>query len=244
MAASFVKKSDNQFYLRLTEGTTAVNFAAVSEANNTYSFNIAGPEGTITISKPNSDNGIGVCGTSNANPSPGGTVDNTRFPGCFELVYEEQCFDFSGGEGNLTCYNVVVGANLITYTFPGSGFREYLVTGNNQNGTPYNYNASAGGLMCLGGSSLNWGAGLYAYPGSGYVSNPVALGIKDAGVWKNSYNIYTKNNNAWRECLTGWIKVAGTWQKFYQNYGNSSWINMLENTDDAIDFAIQVIAVN
>jgi hypothetical protein len=118
------------------------------------------------------------------------------------------------------------------------------VYGNNQNGTPYNYNASAGGLMCLGGASLNWGVDLYAYPGSGYVSNPVALGVKGGGVWKNSYNIYTKYNSAWKECITGWIKVAGTWQKFYQNYGNSSWINMIEGTDDAIDFAIQVIALN
>jgi hypothetical protein len=282
MAASFVKKSDNLFYLRLTGNTSTVNFAAVSEAGNTYSFYIARPGGdggTITISKPNSDNGIGVCGTSNANPSPGGTVDNTRFPGCFDLVYQsiqrQQCYtDENGvvyciwidpygdtvsragypGEGftpvpardeynNIIYDNVLVAVNLITYTFSGSGLREYQVTGNNQNGTPYNYNASAGGLMCLGGSSLNWGSNLYAYPGSGYVSNPVALGVKEGGVWKNSYNIYTKYNGAWKECLTGWIKVAGVWKKFYQNYGNSSWINMLENTDDAIDFAIQVIEV-
>ena len=216
MAASFVKKSNGQFYLRLTGNTSTVNFAAASEAGNTYAFYIARPVGdgdTITISKPNSDNG--VFATSNANPSPGGNIDDSRFPGC-----------------------------LVDYNFSGSGLREYLVTGNNQNGTPYDANATYGGLMCLGGASLNWGADLYAYPGSGYVSNPVALGIKDAGAWKNSYNIYTKNNDAWRECLTGWIKVAGTWQKFYQNYGNSSWINMLENTDDAIDFAIQVIAIN
>jgi len=247
MAASFVLKSDNNFYLRLTGNTSMINFAAVSEAGNTYSFNIAdpfaGPGGTFAISKPNSDNGIGVCGTSNANPSPGGTVDNSRFPGCFDLVYEQQITGYDDG-GNPFYENVLVAVNLITYTFPGSGLREYLVTGNNQNGTPYNYNASAGGLMCLGGSSLNWGSNLYAYPGSGYVSNPVALGVKGGGAWKNSYNIYTKYNGAWKECLTGWIKVAGTWRKFYQNYGNSSWINMLENTDDAIDFAIQVIALN
>jgi hypothetical protein len=218
MAASFVKKSDNLFYLRLTGNTSAVNFAAASEAGNTYSFYIARPGGdggTITISKPNSDNGTPGAYTSNANPAPPGfNLDDSRFPGC-----------------------------LVDYTFSGSGLREYQVTGYNQNGTPYDYNASAGGLMCLGGSSLNWGSNLYAYPGSGYVSNPVALGVKEGGVWKNSYNIYTKYNGAWKECLTGWIKVAGTWEKFYQNYGNSSWINMLENTDDAIDFAIQVIEV-
>lgn len=284
MAASFVKKSDNQFYLRLTGNTSSVNFAAVSEAGNTYAFYIARPAGdggTITISKPYSDNYTPGAYTSNASPAPPGyNLDNSRFPGCFDLVYQniprQQCFADENGNylclyydssyddyryfgynpgapwnpiyarddyNNIIYDNVLVGVNLITYTFSGSGLREYLVTGNNQNGTPYNYNASAGGLMCLGGASLNWGADLYAYPGSGYVSNPVALGIKNAGAWKNSYNIYTKYNGAWKDCLTGWIKVAGTWQKFYQNYGNSSWINMLENIDDAIDFAIQVIEV-
>jgi len=248
MAASFVKKSDNQFYLRLTGNTSTVNFAGVFEAGNWYYLYIARPAGdggTITLGKEARAEDYALFASTNANPIPPGALlwGNSKFVGCFDLVYEEQITGYDN-DGNPFYENVLVSATPTNYTFSGSGLREYLVTGNNQNGTPYNYNASAGGLMCLGGASLNWGADLYAYPGSGYVSNPVALGVKGSGVWKNSYNIYTKYNGAWKECLTGWIKVAGTWRKFYQNYGNSSWINMLENTDDAIDFAIQVIALN
>jgi hypothetical protein len=226
MAASFVKNSNNKFYLRLTGNTTKVNFAGVFEAGNWYYLYIARPAGdgdTITLGKEARERDYSLFASTNANPRPPGALlwGNSKFVGCFDSV-----------------------GNVRTYTFSGSGLREYLVTGKNQNGTPYDYNASAGGLMCLGGELLNFSSNLYAYPGSGYISNPIPLKIKNAGVWKNSYNIYTKNNGVWKECITGWIKVDGTWQKFYQNYRNSSWINMVEGTDDAIDFGIQVIALD
>ena len=178
MAASFVKKSDNKFYLRLTEGTTAVNFAGTFEAGNWYYLYIARSEvegGLITLGKEARAQDYALFASTNANPIPPGALlwGNSKFVGCFDLVYEEQIVGF---DDNGPIYqSVLVSATPTNYTFPGSGLREYLVTGNNQNGTPYNYNASAGGLMCLGGASLNWGAALYAYPGSGYVSTPVAV---------------------------------------------------------------------
>lgn len=48
----------------------------------------------------------------------------------------------------------------------------------------------------------------------------------------------------WSECESAYLKTSNGWEKIYQNNTNSSWINMLELTDDAIDFAVQVIALN
>ena len=213
MAASFVKKSNQLFYLRLTGDTTAVKFAAVSNAGNTYNLYIQGSDdGTVTISKPNSDGG-GPYYSESANPVPsGGNLDNGRFPGTEQL-----------------------------YSYSGYGTREYRVTGYNQNGTEYVYDGSTGGTMCLGGSSLTWGG--YAYPGDGYISNPLAVGVKVGGVWRNAGTIFIRQSGVWKEIINAYVKQGGTWRKYYQNFGNSSWINMLELTDDAIDFGVQVIPV-
>ena len=216
MAASFIQNSTGQFYLRLTGNTTTVKFAAVANAGNTYSFYIDRPAvdgGTITISKPFANNETYY--SASANPVPGGGY------------YTES---FGGVE--------------TAYTFSGTGTRDYSIVGYgvdyNGYGTQYTYN-NDNALMCLGGTTLSWGS--YAYPGDGYISLPISVGVKDGGVWNNAYNIFVKNSGVWKECQTAWIKQGGTWKKFYQNYGNSSWINMLELLDDPIDFAIQVIEV-
>lgn len=124
----------------------------------------------------------------------------------------------------------------ISYSYPGSGIRDYSVS--------FTSTPVPGTQFYLGGASLNWGTNLYAYPGSGYISNPLAVGVKTGGSWKNSGNLFIKNNNQWKEVQKAWIKQNGTWKQFFQNYGNSSWINMLEGTDDAIDFAVQVHAIS
>jgi hypothetical protein len=214
MAASFIQKSNGQFYLRLTGNTTTVKFAAVANAGNTYSFYIYGSDsGTIAISKPFPNNETYY--SASANPVPNGGY------------YTES---FSGAE--------------TAYTFSGSGTRDYLIVGYgvdyNGNGTEYTYN-NDNALMCLGGATLSWGS--YAYPGDGYISLPISAGVKNGGVWNSAYNIFVKNGGVWKECQTAWIKQGGTWKKFYQNFGNSSWINMLELLDDPIDFAIQVIEI-
>lgn len=213
MAASFVKKSNNLFYLRLTGNTNLVNFAAISQASNTYNLYIQGSDsGTVTISKPYNDNG-GTYYTLSANPIPdGGNLDNGRFPGTEQL-----------------------------YSYSGYGTREYQVTGYNQNGTEYVYDGSTGGTMCLGGTSLSWGG--YAYPGDGYISNPLAVGVKVGGSWRNAGTMFIRQSGVWKEIINAYVKQGGTWRKFYQNFGNSSWINMVELTDDAIDFGVQVIPV-
>ena len=200
MASTFIEKNDGNYYMRLTDSTTSVKFAAVSSAGNTYTFSV---DGTQRVSKPN--NNSSTFYSSSANPVPaGGTLDNGKFPGA-----------------------------ETTYTFSGSGTRDY----------PISFTSSGGGTQFyLGGSSLTWGD--FAYPGSGYISNPISVGVKQSGSWKNVGNIFVKQSGTWKEVINAYIKQGGVWEKFYQNFGNSSWINMLEDIDDAIDFGVQVITLN
>ena len=211
MAATFILKNDENYYMRLTGNTTSVKFAAVSQAGNTYTFSVGETE---YVSKPNGDGGEGAPEvgftyyTSSANPVPSdGILDDSRFPGA-ETIYD---------------------------TFSGSGTRDYLLTFTSSD-------PESGTKFYLGGESLTWGD--FAYPGSGYIANPIAVGVKQSGSWKNAGNIFVKQSGTWREVTNAYIKQGGVWKKYYQNFGNSSWINMLEGTDDAIDFGVQVFALN
>jgi len=205
MAATFIKKNDGNYYLRLTDSTTSVKFAAVSEAGNTYTFSVGGTE---YVSKPFGDEFTFY--SSSANPVPSdGILDDSRFPG-----------------------------TETAHTFSGSGTRDYILS----------FTALAGSepspetQFYLGGEALSWGD--FAYPGSGYIANPIAVGVKQSGSWNNAGNIFVKQSGTWREVTNAYIKQGGVWKKYYQNFGNSSWINMLELTDDAIDFGVQVFALN
>jgi hypothetical protein len=208
MAATFIEKNDGNYYMRLTDSTTSVKFAAVSESGNTYTFSV---DGTQRVSKPNSDDTTTYY-SSSANPVPaGGTLNSGRFPGA-----------------------------ETTYTFEspsGSGTRDYLLSFTVDPPQPVPETR-----FYLGGASLTWGG--FAYPGSGYEFNPIAVGVKQSGSWKNAGNIFVKQSGTWREVTNAYIKQGGVWEKYYQNFGNSSWINMLEGLDDAIDFGVQVIALN
>jgi hypothetical protein len=205
MAATFIKKNDGNYYMRLTDSTTSVKFAAATGARNFYNFFIAGSDsGTITISRPQGEAIIFY--TSSANPVPaGGTLNNGLFTG-----------------------------TETAYAFSGSGIRDYSLS--------FNAGPTGGTFFALGGESLTFGGN--AYPGDGYVDNPVIIGVKTGNQWKSAGNVFVKTGNVWKECQTVWIKTGGTWKKFYENFGNSSWINMIELTDDALDFAVQAIALN
>jgi len=199
MAASFIKKSDGNFYMRLDGNTTQVKFAAVSESGNTYTFSVAG---TQRVSKPNNDFGAAYS-TSSALPFPlGAILDNSRFPGA-EII--------------------------VTYSRTIPGINDYLLSFTS---------AGPGTVFYLGGESLTWGG--YAYPGDGYLTNDFNFGVKDGGSWKNVGSTFIKDNGVWKECEGIWIKQGGLWKQFFANYGNSSWICMLESDDDAIDFCVQV----
>jgi hypothetical protein len=206
VAASFIKKSDGNFYLRLTGDTAQVKFAAASNASYHYYFKV---DGIVRIYKFRSDGQDGAPHypyTISANPPPAGGT----------LVAPQDFF---------------IGAeDLVDY--PGSGTRDFLLS----------FETGPGTKFYLGGESLSWGNNLYAYPGSGYLSNSLAVGIKQNESWKNAGNMFIKYNGSWREITNAYIKQGGGWKKYFQNFGNSSWINMLELTDDALDFAVQVIA--
>ena len=205
MAATFIEKNDGNYYMRLTDSTTSVKFAAVSSAGNSYTFSV---DGIQRVSKPN-DDGPTTYYSSSANPVPdGGILDNGRFPGA-ETPY--------------------------TFPEPAGTTRDYLLTLTSSD-------PESRTKFYLGGTSLTWGD--FAYPGSGYIANPITVGVKQSGSWKNAGNIFVKQSGTWREVTNAYIKQGGVWEKFYQNFGNSSWINMLEGTDDAIDFGVRVIALN
>lgn len=204
MAATFIKKNDGNFYMRLTDNTTQVKFAAVSSSANIYDFIV---NGTIVVQKTIIDADTTVYYTTSAVPIPaGGILDNSRFNG----------------------------AETVIYNFGGSGTRDYILS---FTASPY-----PGTTFYLGGSPLTWGG--YAYPGSGYISNPISAGVKINGSWKSAGNIFVKQSGQWKSVSNIWIKENGVWKKAFQDFGNSSWINMLENIDDAIDFGVKVIALN
>jgi hypothetical protein len=214
MAATFIKKNDENYYLRLTDSTTNILFAAVSQAGNTYTFSVGGD---VVVSKPFGDGGEGAplggftYYSSNANPVPSdGILDNSRFPGA-ETIY--------------------------TYSRSVPGTRDYLLSFTVDPPQPVPETQ-----FYLGGASLTWGD--FAYPGSGYETNPISVGVKQSGSWKNAGNIFVKQSGIWKEVTNAYIKQGGVWKKYYQNFGNSSWINMLEGTDDAIDFGVRVLALN
>lgn len=122
---------------------------------------------------------------------------------------------------------------IITYPRTTPGIDDYLLSFTSTESTTAFY---------LGGESLTWGG--YAYPGSGYLNNTFNLGVKDEGSWKNVSNTFIKDSGIWRDCESIWIKQGGLWNQIFANYGNSSWICMLEQIDDSIDFCVQVIAEN
>jgi hypothetical protein len=327
MAASFIKKSDGNFYLRLTGDTTSVKFAAVSNAGNTYTFSV---DGNVVVSKPNGDPNTYY--SSSANPIPsGGSLDDGFFPGS-ETVYtysgsgtRDYLLSFtSSGAGTGTQF-YLGGASLTWggYAYPGDGYiSNPLAVGikkpasiantgtlthifdnvNNTNtlingtgATFVNQNPDAPDGVPCDSNNFNYSQKYYtvywntAFPNSNYTLNITILDNQSAsgdhagfinlcsianktassfdiqfyasdvnGIsyvrsfsasasyessWSNAGNIFIKNGGSWKEVQNAWIKRNGSWTKVFQNFGNSSWINMLEGTDDAIDFGIQVIPI-
>jgi hypothetical protein len=227
MAASFIKKSDGNFYLRLTGDTRFVKFAAASNASRTYVFKVhipsqgGYPERVISINKslPDGQNYRNTINyTISANPNPGGT-----------LVSPEN--GFSGAEEPVD--------------FPGSGTRYFLLSFTD------NTNVNDQHTFYLGGEFIvsNYpDRVIYAYPGSTYLSNSLDVRVKNDGYWKSVKNMFIKYNGSWREVGDAYIKQGwfedwreyGEW-KIFNKYKSSSWINMNEEGDDPLDFAVQVI---
>lgn len=159
--------------------------------------------GTPYISKSADDFGL-TYRTESARPFPLGTIlDNARFPG-----------------------------TETTFTFPGSGTRDYLLS--------FISSWPGAAYSRLGGELVS--AGIYAYPGSAYPSKfkSNAVELRNSNSW-SANALYVRQSNTWQEVTNAWIRDGGIWKKFHQVGNGSSWFNMLSDADDALDVAIQVI---
>jgi hypothetical protein len=138
------------------------------------------------------------------------------------------------GEGG-AIYNTGVVVNVN----PGDLLR-VTGTGGDGNNT-YTYTPTdTNHLLCVGNTSLIAQGGIRAYPGSTPLNS---LNVKKDGAWKSTKSIYTKVSGTWEQCEKVWIKVGETWRLSYE-IPTSDWVNMLENLEDAKDFAVQVVAHN
>jgi hypothetical protein len=118
----------------------------------------------------------------------------------------------------------------------------YLVTGTGGDGNnTYTYTPTdTNYLLCVGNTPLIAQGGIRAYPGS---TPPNSLNVKYNGVWKSTKSIYTNVSGNWKQCEKVWINVSGNWKLSYE-IPTSDWVNMLENLEDYLDFAVQVVAHN
>lgn len=160
MGAYFTKTGSN-YYLRLTGTTNKVKFACVSSAGNTYNLNIRTSGGLLvtTVAKISSNGATFYTPSANPIPSSGTLTSDSSI--------------FSGAETEII--------------FPGTG--EYSLS--------FTAGPTPGSAFYLGGESLNWGTGLYAYPGSGSSTQAKGIGVKinEVGVgatWKNSQTLWIK----------------------------------------------------
>ena len=253
MAVEFIRKNDGLYYLRLTGITSAVYFAAAADAGNRYILDIQdlvgiGTAVRIRYNNPTADSG--AYRSFGTNPIPNNsTLDDSRFssslyttganpPESTPMQINTQFFypDILVGTREYRVNGFgskVVSTNPIVF----GDYFEYLSTVTN-----YGPSGPDNTQMVLGGESLAWtdtgNNPLYAFPGSGGISNARAVGIKVDGSWQASTNVYVKHLDSWRQALNIYVKQGGVWRLAYRNLGNSGWINLLENTDDALDFAV------
>ena len=139
-----------------------------------------------------------------------------------------------GPDGTIYNANQGVGVQVSQNT-------DYLVTGIGYYDAAYNTYTptNTNHLLCLGNTVLLAQGGIRAYP---YIAPPPnSLSVKYNGLWKNVKSIYTKVGGTWRQCEKVWNKVGGTWRLSY-GVPTSDWVNMLEGLQDALDFAVQVVA--
>ena len=96
--------------------------------------------------------------------------------------------------------------------------------------------------LTLGGEVVSVSSGFStSYPG---FKKFTGLFVKQSGTWKSPPTTHIKQSGEWKIPTEISIKHNGAWERVSPPDAYSNWINMLENFDDALDFAVQVIAVN
>lgn len=223
MGARFIKKNDGNMFLRIDGGTNQVQFAAASSASNIYNLYIYG---LCTISKPYSDADIGG----------GGQTSN--FPYSVFDVYDERYM-----------INNDPNSPLVSSVFNVTSGTDYYIEGASNTGRYYTIqqggSVSNPGILALGGEFLSeLTTPIAAFPGSGTGIQPKYVKIKTGGNWKNAFGYYVKYNGEWKEVRNAYIKSGGSWRQYHLSNENSQYINLIEGTDDAIDFCVYVYALN
>lgn len=96
--------------------------------------------------------------------------------------------------------------------------------------------------LTLGGEVVSVSSGFStSYPG---FKKFTGLFVKESGTWKSPPTTHIKQSGAWKIPTEISIKHNGAWERVSPPDAYSNWINMLENFDDALDFAVQVHAIN
>lgn len=248
---------DDKWFLTISPGDSVIGSIdeMINEGNKYYTVNWNNPfpsdqyNLTITIDTNMSASGINVNTSAvagirkRADGFDVGFCSKTSVNGVFSTGYVRQ---FSASATAPFSISKNGGVNDPSYvgtgqviTAGGSGTRYYLVTGVNQNGTQYT-TTNENNFLCLGNTVLKFQNNTIAYPGTPKDKN---LFVKHSGNWKASRNIFVKYQNAWRQCEKVWVKSGGVWKESYVR-NSSDYVNMLELYDDALDFAVQVVAQN
>ena len=96
--------------------------------------------------------------------------------------------------------------------------------------------------LTLGGEVVSVFSGGFStsYPG---FKKFTGLFVKQSGTWKSPPTTHIKQSGTWKSPEIS-IKHNGAWVRVSPPDAYSNWINMLENFDDALDFAVQVHAIN
>ena len=96
--------------------------------------------------------------------------------------------------------------------------------------------------LTLGGEIVSVSSGFStSYPG---FKKFTGLFVKQSGTWKSPPTTHIKQSGEWKIPTEISIKHNGAWERVSPPDAYSNWINMLENFDDALDFAVQVHAIN
>ena len=96
--------------------------------------------------------------------------------------------------------------------------------------------------LTLGGEIVSVSSGFStSYPG---FKKFTGLFVKQSGTWKSPPTTHIKQSGEWKIPTGISIKHNGAWERVSPPDAYSNWINMLENFDDALDFAVQVHAIN
>lgn len=96
--------------------------------------------------------------------------------------------------------------------------------------------------LTLGGEIVSVSSGFStSYPG---FKKFTGLFVKQSGTWKSPPTTHIKQSGEWKIPTEISIKHNGAWERVSPPDAYSNWINMLENFDDALDFAVQVVAIN